>query len=171
AEKLAQGSDAVLINCIALDGPIIRAAFDRYSRRPDGVLEISSADSTRIVLEHLPAYNFADEHGRPRIPLRVCCRAQSEAALRPHGNHYHAMGLRPRTFEHSLQLSTDPVDSRFVDRSSLTADRIHVVQDASIVGLSIEDGPLEEQLVVGEASLSLEDAAFWLWGYWGRLRG
>ena len=170
AEKLAGPVDAVLINSIALDGPVIRDAFDRYSRRPDGVLEITAADCTRIVVEHLPAYNFADDQGRPRIPLRMCWRVGAQAVL-VHGNHYHPMGLRPRAFDHPLHLSTDPVDSRFVDRSSLRLDRVHLVQDASIVGLSIEDGPLEEQLVVGEASLPLEDVAFWLWGYWGRLRG
>jgi hypothetical protein len=169
AQKLAGPADAVLINSIALDGAVIRAAFDRH-RRPDGVLEISSADCTRIVVEHLPAYNFADEQDRPHIPLRVCWRVGPEAVL-VHGNHYHPMGLRPRAFDHPLHLSTDPVDSRFVDRSSLAPGRIHLVQDASIVGLSIEDGPLEEQLVGAEASLSVADVAFWLWGYWGRLRG
>src|SRR5262249_40621324 len=141
AETLAGTADAVLINSIALDGPTIRAAFDRYGRQPDGVLEITSADCTRIVIEHLPAYNFADEHGRPRIPLRICWRVGPQAVL-VHGNHYHPMGLRPRAFEHPLHLSTDPVDSRFVDRSSLVLERIHLIQDASIVGLSIEDGPL-----------------------------
>ena len=170
AEKLAGPSDAVLTNSIALEGPVIRAAFDRHSRRPDGVLEISSADCTRIVVEHLPAYNFADEQGRPRIPLRVCWRVGPQAVL-VHGNHYHPMGLRPRAFDHPLHLSTDPVDSRFVDRSSLVPGRIHVVQDASIVALSIEDGPLEEQLVAGGTALSREEVAFWLWGYWGRVRG
>jgi hypothetical protein len=170
AEKLEGSADAVLINSIALDGPVIRAAFDRYSRRPDGVLEITAADCTRIVVEHLPAYNFADEEGRPHIPLRVCWRVGPEAVL-VHGNHYHPMGLRPGAFDHPLHLSTDPVDSRFVDRSSLALRRVHLAQDASIVGLSIEDGPLEEQLVVGESALSIEDVAFWLWGYWGRLRG
>lgn len=170
ADVLSGSADAVLINSLPLDGPVIREAFDRYSRRPDGVLEISSAECTRIVVEHLPAYNFADEHGRPRIPLRVSWRVGAQAVL-VHGNHYHPMGLRPRAFDHPLHLSTDPVDSRFVDRSSLRLERIHLVQDASIVGLSIEDGPLEEQLVVGDSALSIEDVALWLWGYWGRLRG
>jgi len=79
--------------------------------------------------------------------------------------------LRPARFEHPLHLSIDPVDSRFLDRSSLAPERIHVVQDASMVGLSIEDGPLEEQLVGGTKTLSTDDVGLWLWGYWGRLRG
>jgi hypothetical protein len=50
-------------------------------------------------------------------------------------------------------------------------DRIHLVQDASIVGLSLEDDSLPEQLEHGGGALQITDVAFWLWGYWGRLRG
>ena len=50
-------------------------------------------------------------------------------------------------------------------------DRIHLVQDASIVCLSMEAGSLPEQLARGGGPLPIADVAFWLWGYWGRLRG
>jgi hypothetical protein len=162
-------ADAVLINCMQLDGETLRLAFDSRCRRADGVLEITPDEATRIVLEHLPDYNFATAGGLPQIPLRTCWRVGSHAIL-VHGNHYHPMGLRPKAFDHPLHLSIDPTDSRFVDRSSLARERIHLVQDASIVGLSIEDGPLPEQLAQA-GPLSVADMAFWLWGYWGRLRG
>ncbi|MGD9886059.1 MAG: hypothetical protein AB7F22_21770 [Reyranella sp.] len=31
-------------------------------------------------------------------------------------------------------------------------------------------GPLAEQFAAGDAALSPDDDAFWLWGYWGRFR-
>jgi len=169
ADRLSGPSDAVLINSIQLDGATVRAALDERCRRDGGIVEITSEDCTRIIVEHLPDYNFVTADNQPRIPLRACWRVGSGAVL-VHGNHYHPMGLRPKSLSHPLHLSIDPVDSRFIDRSALPMERIHLVQDASIVGLSIEDGPLEEQLQQGAASLSIPDVAFWLWGYWGRLR-
>ncbi len=170
AERLAGQSDAVLINCLQLDGAALRSALDGTCRRADGSIEITPEDCTTIVLRHMPGYNFATAGNLPQIPLRICWRVGAEGLL-IHGNHYHPIGLRPKAFEHPLELTIDPIDSRFVDRSSLDMDRIHLVQDSSIVGLSLEDGPLPEQLVQGTGSLSIDDAAFWLWGYWGRLRG
>jgi hypothetical protein len=169
ADQLEGPADAILINSMQLDGEALRSAFESRCRRTDGVLEITPDEATRIVLEHLPDYNFATAAGLPQIPLRTCWRVGSQAIL-VHGNHYHPMGLRPKAFDHPLHLSIDPMDSRFVDRSSLARERIHLVQDSSIVGLSIEDGPLPEQLARG-GPLSVADMAFWLWGYWGRLRG
>lgn len=170
ADRLADSSDAVLINCIQLDGSVLRSALDEFCRRDDGVIEITPQSCTRIVVQHFPEYNFATAGNLPQIPLRICWRVGTDGIL-VHGNHYHPIGLRPSAFEHPLSLSIDPIDSRFVDRSSLAMDRIHLVQDSSIVGLSLEDGPLPEQLAQGKGSLSIADAGFWLWGYWGRLRG
>jgi hypothetical protein len=169
ADLLEGPADAVLINCMQIDGDALRAAFESRCRRADGVLEITPVEATRIVQDHLPDYNFTTAAGLAQIPLRMCWRVGSHAIL-VHGNHYHPMGLRPKAFDHPLHLSIDPTDSRFVDRSSLARERIHLVQDASIVGLSIEDGPLPEQLA-RDGPLSIADMAFWLWGYWGRLRG
>ena len=169
ADLLEGRADAVLINCMQIDGETLRTTFESRCRRTDGVLEITSAEATRIVRDHLPDYNFTTAAGLAQIPLRMCWRVGSGAIL-VHGNHYHPMGLRPKAFDHPLHLSIDPTDSRFVDRSSLARQRIHLVQDSSIAGLSIEDGPLPEQLA-RSGPLSVADMAFWLWGYWGRLRG
>jgi len=170
AERLAGPAAAILINCLQFDGERLRAALERDCRQNDGVLRITQQDATRIVLEQLPAYNFATAANLPRVPLRVCWRVGPQAILM-HGNHFHPMGLRPKAFEHPLHLSIDPIDSRFIDRSSLAMDRIHLVQDSIMVGLSLEDGPLPEQLAQDGSELSAADVAFWLWGYWGRLRG
>jgi hypothetical protein len=170
AELLTSRVDAVLVNCIQLDGAVLRTKLDGTCRRADGAVEISRESCTEIVTRHLPDYNFATAANLPQVPLRVCWRVAPDGVLM-HGNHYHPMGLRPKALERAPHLTIDPIDSRFIDRSSLEPDRIHVVQDASIVGLSLEEGALPEQLVGGGAGLSIADAAFWLWGYWGRLRG
>jgi hypothetical protein len=169
ADRLSGPSDAVLTNTMQLDGSVVRAALDQRCRHDDGVLEITTEDCSRIIVEQLPDYNFATADNLPRIPLRVCWRVGPDGIL-VHGNHYHPMGLRAKALHHPLHLSIDPVDSRFIDRSSLAGIRLHVIQDASIVGLSIEEGPLEEQLRQGGAALSTSDVAFWLWGYWSQLR-
>jgi len=168
AARLADGVDAVLVNCIQIDGEILRPLLDR-TRREDGVLQISSDYCARILVEHMPEYNFVDPSGLPRTRLRICWRVGADGIL-VHGNHYHPICLRPKAFAHPLRLTIDPIDSRFIDRSSLEMDRIHLVQDASIVGLSLEDGALPEQLEHAGGPLPIADVAFWLWGYWGRLR-
>jgi hypothetical protein len=170
AARLERGADAVLINCLQMDGEVLRRELDRKFRQPDGALQISSDDCARILAEHLPEYNFAEAGELPRTRLRICWRVGADGIL-IHGNHYHPICLRPKAFAHPLQLTIDPIDSRFIDRSSLEMDRIHLVQDASIVGLSLEDDALPEQLEHGGAALQITDVAFWLWGYWGRLRG
>jgi hypothetical protein len=170
AARLQGGADAVLINCLQMDGEVLRSLLERTCRRDDGALQISSDECARIVVEHLPEYNFVDANDLPRTRLRICWRVGAEGIL-IHANHYHPIGMRPKAFAHPLQLTIDPIDSRFVDRSSLEMNRIHLVQDASIVGMSLEDDDsLPEQLEHGEA-LQIADVAFWLWGYWGRLRG
>jgi hypothetical protein len=170
AAQLEGAVDAVLINCLQMDGEVLRRVLDRTFRRDDGALQISSDDCARILVEHLPEYNFVDAGQLPRTRLRISWRVGSDGIL-IHGNHYHPIGLRPKAFAHPLQLTIDPIDSRFIDRSSLEMDRIHLVQDASIVGLSLEDDALPEQLEHGGGPLQIADVAFWLWGYWGRLRG
>ena len=148
AARLEGGADAVLINCLQMDGEVLRAVLDRRFRRDDGALQISSDDCARILVEHLPEYNFVDAGELPRTRLRICWRVGADGIL-IHGNHYHPICLRPKAFAHPLQLTIDPIDSRFIDRSSLEMDRIHLVQDASIVGLSLEDDALPEQLEHG----------------------
>jgi len=170
AGRLEGGADAVLINCLQMDGEVLRSLLDHGFRRDDGALQISSDDCARLLAEHLPEYNFVDAGELPRTRLRICWRVGADGIL-IHGNHYHPIGLRPKAFAHPLQLTIDPIDSRFIDRSSLEMDRIHLVQDASIVGLSLEDDSLPEQLEHGGGPLQITDVAFWLWGYWGRLRG
>jgi hypothetical protein len=170
AARLEGEADAVLINCLQMDGKVLRDVLDRRFRRADGALQISSEDCARILVEHLPDYNFVDAGELPRTRLRICWRVGANGIL-IHGNHYHPICLRPKAFVHPLQLTIDPIDSRFIDRSSLEMDRIDLVQDASIVGLSLEDDALPEQLEHGGNSLQMTDVAFWLWGYWGRLRG
>ena len=170
ADRMAGGAAAVLVNCIQMDGAVLRSVLDDKFRHGDGVIQIPSESCVKILSAHLPPYNLAGAGNLPQIPLRVCWRVGAYGIL-VHGNHYHPFCLRPKAFAHPLQLTVDPIDSRFIDRSSLDMDQIHLVQDESVVGLSMEDGPLPEQFARRAEPLSIAEAAFWLWGYWGRLRG
>jgi hypothetical protein len=88
-----------------------------------------------------------------------------------HGNHYHPYCLRPKALHHPLRLSIDPVDSRFMDRVSLSADRLYLVQDSSVVVLSIDDDPILQQERDGQGCPFVTQFALWLLGYWSRRRG
>jgi hypothetical protein len=72
---------------------------------------------------------------------------------------------------HPLRLSIDPIDSRFIDRTSLDMDRLHLVQDDSIVSMAVDDDPILEPSNNSMGELSVDKFSLWLWGYWGRLRG
>lgn len=169
AAILAKDADAILLNGLQLPAAVLRPLLERRFRRDDGSLQLSGKDCEALLIEHLPAYNFARPDGQAQIPLRVCWRV-GDSGILAHCNHYHPVGLRPKAFAHPLRLTIDPVDSRFIDRTSIEASRLHIVQDASLVALSLEEGPLPEQLAAGDSSLSPDDLAFWLWGYWGRFR-
>lgn len=163
-------ADAVLLHSVQLHGKVVRPILDQKFRRSDGVLQIPSDECSRLVVEHLPEGNFADARLYLHPPLRIAWRVGKEGVL-IHGNHYHPICLRPKAFAHPLRLSIDPIDSRFLDRTSLDVSRIYLVGDARIVGLSIDDDPILEPSENSMGTLSVAAFALWLWGYWGRLRG
>ena len=170
ADLLANDTAAVLFHAIQVHGKVVRPILDKTVRRDDGALDISSEEITKLLIEHMPERNFVESDRPFDIPLRICWRVGKDGIL-VHGNHYHPIALRPAKFAHPLRLTIDPVDSRFVDRSSLELENIHLVPDASIVGLSVDDDPLLDQEERGPGARSVADFALWLWGYWGRLRG
>jgi hypothetical protein len=170
ADRLTGDTAAVLFHAIQVHGKVVRPILDKTVRRADGALDISSEAITKLLIEHMPERNFVESDRPLDIPLRICWRVGEEGIL-VHGNHYHPIALRPAKFAHPLRLTIDPVDSRFVDRSSLELGNIHLVPDASIVGLSVDDDPLLDQAERGAGARSIADFALWLWGYWGRLRG
>ncbi|CAN5884563.1 hypothetical protein BH11PSE3_BH11PSE3_03860 [soil metagenome] len=163
-------ADALLVHAIQLHGKDVRPLLDREFRQPDGVLRLSSETLTNLVVEQIPEINFADTACFADPPLRIAWRVGDQGVL-VHGNHYHPFCLRPTAFEHPLKLSIDPVDSRFIERTSLERDRIHLVQDSSIISLSIDDDPILAPSEHSMGTLSVPLLALWLWGYWGRLRG
>jgi hypothetical protein len=162
-------ADAVMLHSIQMHGRILRPLLDTM-RKPDGSLQLSSAQCEELVIKHFPAMNFADAGRLADPPLRLAWKMGDDGLL-IHGNHYHPYCLRPKAFDHPLRLSIDPVDSRFIDRTSLEEGRVHVVQDASATCLSIDDDPILEPSENSMGSLSVPLFALWLWGYWGRLRG
>jgi hypothetical protein len=170
AERLASEADAVLIHAIQMPGKILRPKLEQSFRRADGVLPLSSQDCIGFIVEHMPEPNFVDSKRLLDLPLRISWRVGNRGIL-IHGNHYHPICLRPKAFTHPLRLTVDPVDSRFIDRTSLEIARIHLIQDASIVGMAVDDDPILEESENSMGALSVPLFALWLWGYWGRLRG
>jgi hypothetical protein len=168
--KLMKHADALLIHALQLPGKIVRPIIDRDLRDADGVLAIPSEACSRLLVGHLPEANFADTLRFTDPPLRIAWRMGEEGLL-VHGNHYHPYCLRPKALAHPLQLSIDPIDSRFIDRTSLGMERIHLVQDDSIVSMAVDDDPILEPSDNSMGALSVDKFSLWLWGYWGRLRG
>ena len=164
------GADAVLAHAIQMHGKVLRPLLEQQFREADGVLRLSPDSCAKLVIEHIPVDNLADAGRSIDPPLRIAWRVGDDGLL-IHGNHYHPFLLRPKAFDHPLRLSIDPVDSRFIDRTSLDESRIEIVQDTSIVCLGIDDDPILEALQDGEGAPSVPRFALWLWGYWGRLRG
>ncbi len=167
---LMRQADVVLVHSVQLPGKIVRPILDQELRALDGSLVIPSDICDQLVVRHLPEGNFADATRCLDPPLRIAWRVGNDGVL-VHGNHYHPLCLRPSAFAHPLRLSIDPIDSRFIDRSSLELNRVHLVQDASIVGMSIDDDPILEPSENSMGPLSVPAFSLWLWGYWGRLRG
>lgn len=58
-----------------------------------------------------------------------------------------------------------------MDRVSLGNDRLHLVQDSSVVVLSIDDDPILHQQREGQGRPLVTQFALWLLGYWSRRRG
>lgn len=170
AEVLHEKADAVLMHAIQMPGEKVRSVLDNDCRTAGGALTVSREQGERLLVELIADRNYHGSLEPYDMPLRICWRAGPEGVL-VHGNHFHPIGLRPARFAHPLRLTTDPTDSRFIDRTSLAADRIHLVQDGSMLGLSVDDDPLFEGGGRVPGALSNDDFALWLWGYWGRLRG
>ncbi len=163
-------ADAVLAHAIQMHGKNLRPLMDRQFRDADGVLSVSADDCARLVVEYLPVDNLADSGQLMDPPLRLAWRVGDDGLL-VHGNHYHPYCLRPKALGHPLRLSIDPVDSRFLDRTSLDIGRVHLVQDSSVIVLSIDDDPILQQRQDDRGGPLVSRFALWLWGYWGRWRG
>lgn len=163
-------ADAVLTHAIQMHGKDLRPLMDRQFRDAAGVLSVSPEACARLIVDHLPDGNLAGAEGLMDPPLRLAWRVGSDGLL-VHANHYHPYCLRPKALGHSLGLSIDPVDSRFIDRTTVETDRIHLVQDSSVVVLSIDDDPILQQGLGDTGRPLAEQFALWLWGYWTPRRG
>lgn len=163
-------ADAVLAHAIQMHGSDLRPLIYRQFRSADGVLSVPPDDCARLIVEYMPENNLADSGRLMDPPLRLAWRVGKDGML-VHGNHYHPYCLRPKALDHPLRLSIDPVDSRFMDRVSLGVDRLHLVQDSSVVVLSIDDDPILQQQREGQGGPLVAQFALWLLGYWSRRRG
>lgn len=163
-------ADAVLSHAIQMHGTDLRPLIYRRFRSADGVISVPPDDCGRLIVEYMPLNNLADSGRLMDPPLRLAWRVGRDGML-VHGNHYHPYCLRPKALDHPLHLSIDPVDSRFIDRVGLDTDRLFLVQDSSVVVLSIDDDPILQQQRDGQGGSLVSEFALWLWGYWSRRRG
>jgi hypothetical protein len=95
-------ADAVLAHAIQMRGKILRPLLEHQFRDADGILRLSSESCARLVIEHIPADNFADAGRSIDPPLRIAWRVGDDGLL-IHGNHYHPFLLRPKAFDHPLR--------------------------------------------------------------------
>ena len=150
---------------------IVRPIIDREFRDADGVLAIPSDACSTALVRYMPADNFADTRRFADPPLRIAWRV-GEDGLLVHGNHYHPYCLRPKASTHPLRLSIDPVDSRFIDRTSLDMrsdpPRAGCQHRRAWPSTTIRSS---NHRTMAWASCRCRRFALWLWGYWGRLRG
>ncbi len=163
-------ADAVLAHAIQMHGTDLRPLIDRRFRGANGVVSVPPDACGRLIVEHMPSDNLAASGRLMDPPLRLAWRVGEDGML-VHGNHYHPYCLRPKALDHPLHLSIDPVDSRFMDRVSLGTDRLHLVQDSSVVVLSIDDDPILQQRREGQGGPLVAQFALWLLGYWSPRRG
>jgi len=168
ANKMAE-ADGVLAHAIQMHGKDLRPLMDRQFRSADGVLTVPPDDCARLIVAYMPSDNLAGSGRLMDPPLRLAWHVGKDGML-VHGNHYHPYCLRPKALDHPLHLSIDPVDSRFIDRISLGTDRLHLVQDSSVIVLSIDDDPILQQQRGGQGGPLVPQFAHWLWGYWSPRR-
>ncbi len=171
AARLEGEADAVLINCLQMDGKVLRGVLDRRFRRADGALLISSEDCARILVEHLPDYNFVDAGELPRTRLQNLLAGRSRRHSHPwqplSSDLPAAEGIRPPAAADASIQST--ADSSIAPRSKWTGSTSSRMPASSGCRWRMMRCP---------SSWSMEGhlfrspiVAFWLWGYWGRLRG
>ena len=168
AARLAGGVDAVLINCIQIDGEVLRPALDQNCRRDDGVLQISSDDCARILAEYLPEYNFADRRRsstHAAADLLAGRRGWNSRSRQPLSSDLPAAeGVCASTaIDHRPHRQS--IHRSFVARNGQDPSRPGCEYRRTVAG-----GLAARATGARRGPLPIADVAFWLWGYWGRLR-
>ena len=125
----------MLVHAIQMHGKIVRPIIDREFRDADGVLAIPSDACARLIVEHMPEANLPTRGGLRSAAANSLARRRGRAA-RPRQPLPSVLPASEGLRRIRLRLSIDPIDSRFIDRTSLDIDRIHLVQDDSIVSMA-----------------------------------
>ena len=115
----------------------------------DGVLTFPSDDCARLIVAYMPAIILPAPGGIRSTASHLAWHVGEDGML-VHGNHYHPFCLRPKalTIPCTCRSTRSTAGSSIAYRSS--TDRIHLVQDSSIIGLSIDDDPIFQQQRTGQ---------------------
>jgi hypothetical protein len=168
SEKIAN-NDVVAFNGFRVDAAVARATIDDGFRDSSGRVAIPASALARLFIDHMPETYFADSESFTLFPEIVCWRAGRDAVL-VHSTHYHPICIRPSALSLPLELSIDPVDSRFFDKRFSDKDRFHLVQDMSVACGSLEESAGFDNKPPDQRPMSVQDIGRWLWQVWGPWR-
>jgi hypothetical protein len=108
----------------ALSGPGFRLYYgqtllkeiESKYRGPQGNLEIPPQEMVRLLNKYLPKPNFVHAEQFSAYPIYLCWRVEDEGVI-AHVNHYHPWVVCGHGLKGAVQLSLDPIDGNFLNRS------------------------------------------------------
>jgi hypothetical protein len=166
---LMKENDVVGFNGFRVDAAVAHSTIARRFRDERGRIAMPASEFTELFIQHIPDAYFADSPYFTSFPEIVCWRAGPSAVV-VHATHYHPICIRPSALALPLELSIDPVDSRFLDRRFFDRDRIHFVRDMSLACMALEEIQGFEHKSQEPRTLTPEELGRWLWQLWGPWR-
>lgn len=169
AEIMAGEIDVVCFWGFRLTGRQARESVEQGFRAPDGSISISPQSLARLFVKYAPdAYDVASANFSS-FPENLYWRVGRNALL-VHASHYHPICIRPSSLVFPLELTTDPVDSRFLDKHFFQKERLHFVRDLSIGSVNLEDESTVDSQPHETRTMLPRDVGQWLWQVWGPWR-
>lgn len=162
-------NDVVGFNGFRVNAEFARPTIDRTFRDGRGRVGIPAKKFAELFIGHIPEAYFVDSPNFTSFPEIVCWRAGPQAVI-VHATHYHPICIRPSALSLPLELSIDPVDSRFLDRRFSDRSRLHLVRDMSIVCLALEEVAGFDHTRAEPRAMSVQELGRWLWQVWGPWR-
>lgn len=168
ADLMTKDVDIVSFWGYRLHGKESREIVDSF-RRADGSLSVPANAVARLFIDHAPDAYLVDSKNFTSVPENLCWRVGNDALL-VHASHYHPIGIRPSALKLPLELTIDPIDSRFLDKQSFDPNRHHFIRDLSLASINLEDGEEDGGSPRESRTMSVRDVGRWLWQVWAPWR-